>query len=62
MNDVGNSEVIRKTNEIPRKSGADEQVQSKSKFVVTRAVDPLHLNKNCNWKKAFSEAQLNFVA
>lgn len=29
-------------NEIPRSSRADGEVQSKSKFIVTRAVDPLH--------------------
>lgn len=42
-----NPDVIREINETPRKSGADGRVPSKSKFVVTRAVDPLHSNENC---------------
>lgn len=42
-----NPDVIREINETPRNSRADGEVQSKSKFVVTRAVDPLHSNKNC---------------
>lgn len=42
-----NPDVIREINETQRNSRADGEVQSKSKFVVTRAVDPLHSNKNC---------------
>lgn len=41
-----NPDIIRETNETQRKRSAGGEVQSKSKFIVTRAVDPLHFNKN----------------